>query len=215
MNKTQLKLWEKDEQEANTLSELQYVIDDLDTFKDQGMAAAPYYEGKWKHANGWSHFKKPLSVEWLECHFDKQYLKIVERLGWKKVDDPNNEDCWICIPKDQQWLPVPMGYNTNEDLVQPETLCQSVPIVYHQGERHSCLFTSVASAFVYMRYKNIAQYIVEKMHQYISTDAKTQWIGLWTLLQEKRTSNKLYISKYTTALKVGNTLQNMSLTSKH
>ena len=65
LNKTQLKKWEKDEQEANTLSELQYVIDDLDTFKDQGMAAAPYYEGKWKHANGRSHFKKTLSVEWL------------------------------------------------------------------------------------------------------------------------------------------------------
>ena len=71
MNKAQLKKWEKDEQEANTLSELQYVIDDLDTFKDQDMAAAPYYEGKWKHPNRRSCFKKPLSVEWLECHFDK------------------------------------------------------------------------------------------------------------------------------------------------
>ena len=46
-----------------TLSELQYAIDDLDTFKDQAMAAAPYYEGKWKQANGQSHFKIPLSVE--------------------------------------------------------------------------------------------------------------------------------------------------------
>ena len=161
LNETQLKKWEKDEQEANSLSELQCVIDDLDTFKDQGLAEAPHFEGKWKEANGRAHFKKPLSVEWLECHFDKQHLKIVERLGWKKVDDPNNEDCWIRTPKHQQWLPVPMGHNTNEDLVQPETLCQSVPIVCHWGGRHSCLFTSVASAFVYMRYKNIVQHIVE------------------------------------------------------
>ena len=35
-----------------------------------------------------------MNREWLEGHFDTQYLKLVEKLGWKKADDPRKSGWW-------------------------------------------------------------------------------------------------------------------------
>ena len=75
--------------------------------------------------------------------------------------------------------------NGNQNTVQSEILCKNVPIVHQQGEEHSCLFSSIASAFEYMGCKCAAQHIVANRHNLIGKDANTQWMGLRTLLEQK------------------------------
>ena len=70
----------EDQEDACTMSELRFVVDDKILDK--------HFEGKWKVNKGRAKLKKPLNWEWLEEHFDRQYLKLVEQLGQKKVDDP-------------------------------------------------------------------------------------------------------------------------------
>ena len=169
---------EADQEEANTMSELRFVVDDK---KLNG-----HFEGKWKVNNGRAKLKKPLNPEWLEDHFDRQYLKLVEQLGQKKVDDPNKPGWWMLIPRAKRWLPVPIGFNSNPNAVLSEILCETVPIFHQQGKECTCLFSSLASAFHYMNYKRVGKHIVDNQTNFIGKDANTQWKGLCTLLQHKQ-----------------------------
>ena len=90
------------------------------------------------------------------------------------------------MPPAKQWLSVPIGFNANQNMVQSEIFCKNVPIVHQQGEEHSCLFSSLASAFEYMGCKCAAQHIVANRHNLIGKDANTQWMGLRTLLEQKQ-----------------------------
>ena len=190
MNSKEKKLWEKDQKEAKSMTELRYVIDDTDYFKSTNEVAQPYYEGKWKQGRGRPVTKAPLSQEWLDSHFDARYLEIVKKVGLRRVSDPSKPGRWIRLPKHQRWLPVPMGRNTNEVSVDKKFLCQSIPIRYPQGKINSCLFSSVASALSYMKYDKIAEHIINKKVEYADVDGIEQWKGLQKLLKERNTINE-------------------------
>ena len=89
------------------------------------------------------------------------------------------------MPPAKRWLKVPIGFNANQNTVRSEIFCKNVPIVHQQGEEHSCLFSSIASAFEYMGCKCAAQHIVANRYNLIGKDANTQWMGLRTLLEQK------------------------------
>ena len=65
-------------------------------------------------------------------------------------------------------------------------MCKTVPIVHQQGKEHSCLSSSLASAFDCMPCKRVEQHIVANQKKLIGKDANTQWMGLRTLLEQKQ-----------------------------
>ena len=149
---------------------------------------------------GRAKLKKPLNWEWLEDHFDRQYLKLVEQLGQKKVDDPRKRGWWMLIPPTKRWLPVPLGYNTNQNEVLSEISCKDVPIVHQQEKEYTCLFSSLALAFDCMNYKRVGQHIVDNQKKFIGMDADTQWKGLIGMLKHKQNDpHKMHFKWYNRA----------------
>ena len=170
------------------MSELRFVVDD-ETYE-------PYFQGKWKQADGGRPQLKPLNIEWLEHHFGN-FPILAQRLGVKKVDDPSVKNGWKLPPKSQRWLPVPMGFNANKDSINPAILCQGTPIAHPQGTTHTCLFNSVASAFSHMKYDIVADHIVKNKLASVGIDGKSQWDLLIKVLQEEgKTQEKIYVKKY-------------------
>ena len=122
---------------------------------------------------------------------------LVRRLGVKKVVDPLVKNRWKLLPKQQRWLPVPMGFNANEDSINHAILCQGTPIAHPQGTTHTCLFNSVASAFSCMKHDIVADHIVKNKLASVGIDGKSQWDLLIKVLQEeKKTQEKIYVKKY-------------------
>ena len=78
------------------------------------------------------------------------------------------------------------GFNTNQNAVQSEILCKTVPIVHQQGKEHSCLSSLLASAFAHMQCKCVVQHIVVNQKKLIGKDPNIQWMGLCTLLEQKQ-----------------------------
>ena len=188
--KEEWKKIEDDKSEADTMSELRYVVDDK--------RYLPYWQGKWKRANQRGRNRanqraviKALDRGWLEYHFTKKFLKDVQQHGKKKKFGN-------LMPLAKRWLKVTIGFNGNLKNVQSKILCKNVPIVHQQGEEHSCLFSSIASAFEYMGCKCAAQHIVANKKNLIGKDANTQWMGLRNLLQQKKhVREEMYFKVYT------------------
>ena len=170
------------------MSELRFVVDDENY--------EPYFQGKWMQADAGRPQLKPLNKEWLEHHFGT-FPNLAQRLGVKKVDDPSVKNGWKLLPKSQRWLPVPMGFNANEDTVNRAILCPATPIAHPQGTTHTCLFNSVASAFSHMKYDIVADHIVKNKLASVGIDGKSQWDLLIKVLQEEgKTQEKMYVKKY-------------------
>ena len=110
------------------------------------------------------------------------------------MDDPRNRGNWILIPRDQRWMFVPLGYNSNATNVGTSHLKLNIPIQYPQGEQKSCLYSSVASALWYMEYNDIAATIIKKMTPWIGQSAEAQWQGLQRLLESN--NNSIYFTKF-------------------
>ena len=184
--------WEemkKDDEDANQLSQLRRIDDDPD-YK-------PYWQGKFL-----SNDKKQratiinLSNEWVEYHFGKRFLKGVRQMANLKMqpDPKQHPNLFTNIPREQRWMCVPMGYNDNTTNIDKHFLKLDIPIQYPQGEKKSCLYTSVASAFHYMKYYTIADKIVKNMDAYIGRNAEIQWEHLQTLLKEN--NDTFHVAKF-------------------
>ena len=187
--KQQWEEMQEDDEDANQLSQLRRIDDDPE-YK-------PYWQGKFL-----SNDKKQrptiinLTNEWVEYHFGQRFLKSVRQMANLKMQPYPKEkpNVFTHIPREQRWMCVPMGYNANTTNIHKHFLKLAIPIQYPQGKKKSCLYTSVASAFHYRKYYNIAEKIVKNMDAYIGRNAEIQWKHLITLLNEN--NDTFHIAKF-------------------
>ena len=189
--KTNADLWallEADDKDADQLSSLRWLYDH--------QVHVPHWQGRFKDPNANERGRViPLTDEWVEYHFQETFLKSVKQLGRLRMDDPRDpEERWVLVPREQRWMMVPLGYNNNKKDVEAQYVHHSIPIKYPQGTEKSCLFSSVASAFSYMGYDDIAQNIVGAMGRLIGVDALTQLNGLQEILLKQK--YEIYIAKF-------------------
>ena len=159
---------------------------------------APYWEGKFNDPNRAerSEILLNLNIAWLKYHFEWEFLRSVMDLGRLKIKDPNYNGFYKLIPQEDRWMDVPLGFNNNNNEVPAESLCLSVPIAYQQGNMKTCLYTSVASALVYMGHSDSAEYIVKNMTKCVGLSAKIQWKDLTELMCNNNMIKKVHIAKF-------------------
>ena len=156
----------------------------------------PHYQGKFKDPESGERSKTVnLSKEWVEYHFQKSFLNNVMSLGNTQMDDPFDKERWVLLPREQQWMMVPLGCNYNDNEVNVKLLRPEMPIKFPQDDVKFHLCTSLASAFAHMGHMKIADTLVAKMVPFIGVDAKSKWIGLEKMLLEMK-DEKIHATKF-------------------
>ena len=109
------------------------------------MHLSAYYQGLAYNKKGKSHMIDKLNQMWVRACFEAPFVNLVKQIG---TEETNSK----VLLKNRRWIPVPIG-EVITSVIHPDLLV-NVKVPYQQGQVHSCVFRSLASAFHFVGQKH-------------------------------------------------------------
>jgi hypothetical protein len=127
------------------------------------MHVSAYYQGLSYKENGQTSLVDQLNPMWVRLCFEERFVTLVKRIGC-------DETKANILLKNRKWIPVPVGDCSDRPITS--NLQLDVKVHYQQGDRRTCLFRSLASAFHHLGQKHTGSVLasIAKKNENMSAD---------------------------------------------